>query len=100
MYDAVFLLVNNISKYIEPIKTRIIIRCLKNVALDTSHANELRRMMEIEFVIYVQTPSTCMNSQDRGWIFCARFPCMTQAFGLKQVVSQLPFTRTLRVFLS
>ena len=36
-----------------------------------------------------------MNGQNGGWIFCPRFPCMTQAFGLKQVVSQLPFSRPL-----
>ncbi len=46
-------------------------------------------------LVSVQIPSTCMTGQKRGWILCPRFPCMTQAVGLKQVVSQLPFARPL-----
>ena len=59
---------------IEPIKIKDIIRCLKNVAIDTSHAKRIEEELEVEFVISVQTPSTCMNSQTRGWILVHVFP--------------------------
>ena len=50
-------------------------------------------MVAIELVLYVQTSSTCMNGQRGTRNFCPRFSSMTQASGLKQVVSQLPFAR-------
>ena len=38
--------------------------------------------------ISVRIPSTCMKCQNRGWIFCPRFPCMTQTSCLTTAFSK------------
>ena len=40
---------------IEPIKIKEIIRCLKNVAIDTSHAKRIEEELGKEFVISIQS---------------------------------------------
>ena len=77
---------------IEPIKNKESNSLSKECRNRHFSCQRIAKKLEVEFVISFQTPSTCMNSQTRGWIFCPRFPCMTQTSCLTTAFCEYPLT--------
>ena len=82
----------NIIKCFIPIKNKIKYSLFEIVTLVPSHANRSLELRQ-QTVVLCQDSFNMHEWSWNSWIFLSSLFHMTQAFGRKQVVSQLPFSR-------